>query len=175
MISDVKRYCCEDISLIENYDLAIADNTQTWHCHHRLEIDLNKTPKELKVLGLYYHRPASELKFMTPHDHNSLHKTGTQRPEELKRKHSELMKGEGNPMYGKSQSEESKRKNSEAHKNKKQSEETKRKRSEKMKGRKTWNTGKTGCYSEETLEKKRRAMLGKHRVYHEDGSYHYER
>ena len=31
MISKVvKRYCCEDISLIENYDKAVADNTQIW-------------------------------------------------------------------------------------------------------------------------------------------------
>ena len=30
-----KSYCKDDISLIENYDKAIADNTQVWHCHHR--------------------------------------------------------------------------------------------------------------------------------------------
>ena len=35
---NAKRFCNEDISLIENYDKAIVDNTQTWHCHHRAEI-----------------------------------------------------------------------------------------------------------------------------------------
>ena len=39
MISEnqVKKYCREDISLIENYDKAINDKTQTWDCHHRKE------------------------------------------------------------------------------------------------------------------------------------------
>ena len=30
-----RKFCCEDISLIENYALAVADTTQTWDCHHR--------------------------------------------------------------------------------------------------------------------------------------------
>lgn len=40
MISEnyVKRYCCEDISKIENYDKAIADTTQVWECHHKMEL-----------------------------------------------------------------------------------------------------------------------------------------
>ena len=33
----VKKYCCEDISLIENYIEAVSDDSQVWHCHHRLE------------------------------------------------------------------------------------------------------------------------------------------
>lgn len=32
----VKRYCCDYISLIENYNKAIEDNTQIWDCHHKL-------------------------------------------------------------------------------------------------------------------------------------------
>lgn len=28
---------CTTPNLIENYDKAIADKTQTWICHHRLE------------------------------------------------------------------------------------------------------------------------------------------
>lgn len=27
-----------EVNKIENYDLAIADTTQVWHCHHKLEI-----------------------------------------------------------------------------------------------------------------------------------------
>lgn len=29
---------CRRPELIENYDKAIADTTQTWDCHHRLEL-----------------------------------------------------------------------------------------------------------------------------------------
>lgn len=32
-----KIYCKEDISKIKNYDLAIADTTQIWDCHHMTE------------------------------------------------------------------------------------------------------------------------------------------
>ena len=35
---NAKQYCCEDITLIENYDKAIADETQVWDCHHRDEV-----------------------------------------------------------------------------------------------------------------------------------------
>ena len=73
---NVKQFCCEDISLIENYDKAISDDTQTWPCHHRLEITLEGifSPKELKEKGLYYHRPACELIFLTKKEHEDLHR-----------------------------------------------------------------------------------------------------
>lgn len=84
----LKRYCSEDISLIENYEKAINDKTQTWHCHHHLEIELSCSFNKLKELGLYYHRPASELIFLTKAEHSKLHKIGK-------------WAGENNPMYGK--------------------------------------------------------------------------
>ena len=31
-----RRYCCEDISLIENYAKAMASG-ELWECHHRIE------------------------------------------------------------------------------------------------------------------------------------------
>ena len=31
---NVKLFCCEDASNIENYDKAIADKENIWHCHH---------------------------------------------------------------------------------------------------------------------------------------------
>lgn len=72
--------CKEDLSLIENYDKAMADNTQTWDCHHRDEIKtlpsgitVVRTSKELKEMGRYYKCPANELIFLTEHEHNSLH------------------------------------------------------------------------------------------------------
>src|SRR5574344_1252507 len=76
-----QHYCCEEISQIENYELAKADNFVDWDIHHRLEthssdgerrlVDL--TADELKVLDMYYNRPASELIFMTHSEHRSLH------------------------------------------------------------------------------------------------------
>ena len=75
----VEKYCSDGISKIENYDKAINDKTQTWHCHHRLEIHDNGTTlsqEELKSNGMYYNRPASELIFLTRREHMILHRTG---------------------------------------------------------------------------------------------------
>lgn len=73
----IKYLCCEDPSLIENYDEAVADTERMWVCHHRLELDeeghrLN-TARELRKKGLYTYRPASELIFLTKEDHWKLH------------------------------------------------------------------------------------------------------
>ena len=87
-------YCCEDISLIENYDKAVSDTENIWHCHHRRETIENLTSYELIKLDLYYGRPASELVFLTQFDHMSLHNKGKQ-----------------SRMKGKHHTQESKRKN----------------------------------------------------------------
>lgn len=92
----LKRYCCGDISKIENYEKALEDNFVGWCCHHRLEthtsygekrlIDLSAT--ELKSLGMYYSRPAEELIFMKQYEHTHLHHIGKPKPKsELARKH----------------------------------------------------------------------------------------
>ena len=96
----VKQYCCEDISKIENYDKAIADKTQTWHCHHKAEILPcgNFSCEDLKKFGLYYNQPASELIFIRKTEHNSFHKKGIDH------------RGKKNPMYGKKHSQETKNK-----------------------------------------------------------------
>ena len=77
-ISIAKSYCREDLSLIENYNEAVNDLTQTWDCHHRLEIQNEKTVlrSDLIKQGLYYHRPAEELIFLTHSEHITLHKRG---------------------------------------------------------------------------------------------------
>ncbi len=76
MISkSVYDYCKDDISLIENYDKAINSN-ETYDCHHKLEIELNMSPNELKEKDLYFQRPASELIFLTKSEHISLHRRG---------------------------------------------------------------------------------------------------
>ena len=86
-----KSFCCEDISLIENYDKAIADTTQTWHCHHRGEVLPcgRFSVDDLKKFGLYYKRPASELIFLTPFAHLKLHKGGVHISEATKKAMSE--------------------------------------------------------------------------------------
>ena len=95
-VKGVKRFCCEDISTIENYELAVADTKRVWCCHHRLEYN-ESTGKftlsfVLKKRGLYYHRPASELIFMTLSDHRALHFKDP--------RIAEKMKGEKHPRHG---------------------------------------------------------------------------
>ena len=62
--------------------------------------------------------------------------SGMHHSEESKRKNSEAHKGENHPLYGKHRSEETKEKISESHKGKKNSEEHNRKICEAMKGKK---------------------------------------
>lgn len=73
-----KKFCCEDLSLIENYDKAISDTTQTWDCHHRGEVLLcgRFSVSDLKKFELYFNRPASELIFLTRSEHRRLHLKG---------------------------------------------------------------------------------------------------
>ena len=82
-----KSFCRDDISLIENYDKAIADDTQTWHCHHRRETIFSKS--DLIEIGEYYNRPACELIFLTPLEHIRLHHLGKHLSAETRKKMSE--------------------------------------------------------------------------------------
>jgi len=90
--------CCEDPSLIKNYELAINDDTQIWDCHHRLEIDEKKSAQQLKNENRYYNRPASELIFLTKSDHWTLHMLNLR--DETKILYSKRSSGENNPMHG---------------------------------------------------------------------------
>lgn len=118
-IKQAKAFCREDISLIENYDLAIADQTQYWDCHHRNGIQFSRD--ELKAMGLYWKRPASELIFLTRSEHSRLHAIGNQYTKGKHWKISNPRTGENHPMYGKHLTEE--------HKNK-------------LRGKTPWNKGK---------------------------------
>lgn len=93
-------YCSEDISKIENYDLAVNDKTQTWDCHHRLEIQgqFRNSPSLLNKCGLYYSVPAWQLIFLTKSEHVKLHGIG------------KPFCGEKNPMFGKHHSAETRKK-----------------------------------------------------------------
>lgn len=99
----VKRYCCEDISKIENYDKAVADTTQTWDCHHRMELTktgavVDSSRQDLIDWGIYYNRSADELIFLTHSEHQRLHTKGKgsfkgrSHSEETKRKITEKLK-----------------------------------------------------------------------------------
>lgn len=132
----VRRFCKEDISKIKNYDLAIADTTQTWDCHHMTETWWNCSKKELIENECYYNRKACELIFLTHAEHISLHHKGKKRKpftEETRRKMSEAHKGQLSWNIGKHHSDETRRKMSEAKKN--ITDETRRKMSEAAKRR----------------------------------------
>ena len=144
---------CKDYEKIENYEKAKKDDFKGWECHHRLEtytpegerriIDITK--KELIALGMYYHRPAEELIFLTIKEHHEYRK-GKRHTEEARRKMSEARKGKhlseehkkkiGEAQKGKKLSAETRRKLAESAKGKKMSEEARRKMSESAKGNK---------------------------------------
>ena len=147
-----ERYC-KDYEKIENYEKAKADDFVGWHCHHRLEThtsdgerrDVDISHRDLIALGMYYHRPSSELIFLTESEHSSFNK-GKKRSDETKKKISEAQKGKkrsdetrrkmkGNKnALGCKRSEETRRKISEAKKGKHLSEETRKKMGEAKKG-----------------------------------------
>ena len=145
------EYCRDDISKIENYDKAIADTTQTWHLHHRMEFTLDGefalTSEQLKMHDMYYHRPYYELIFLTPTEHMILHMKDKCLHEDTKQRISESLKGiKRGPM----------------------SEEHRRKLSESKKGKSAWNKGKRGIYSEETRRKMGEANKDKKGHHHSE-------
>ena len=122
----VFEYYCDDIESVENYEKAKADDFKGWEVHHRLEthnsdgerriVDISH--KELKALDMYWHRPSSELIFLTVSDHNTLHHKGKRLSDETKKKISKASKG-------KPKSEEHVKKVAEANKGKHRTEEQK--------------------------------------------------
>ena len=150
---------CRMPELIENYDKAVADNTQVWDCHHRLEthssdgekrfVDISRA--ELIALNMYYDRPAEELIFLKSAEHKSLHNKSKEKSKETRKKISETEKGRhlseewkrkiSEANRGKKLPEELKKRWSEAHKGKHLSEEHKRKLSEARKGTHWFNNG----------------------------------
>ena len=146
-----KAYCRDDISLIENYDKAVSDTTQMWHCHHRRETIYSA--KELIDISEYYNRPACELIFLTKSEHIRLHLLCKHHSEETRNKMSEAQKGKqlsedtrkkiAEARKGKHRSAETRKKMSEAQNGKQLSEDTRKKMSEAHKGNHWYNNGVT--------------------------------
>lgn len=113
----VKKFC-KDYTLIENYNEAVNDTTQTWICHHILGEILSK--QQLLEHDFYYNVPPCMLKFVTKSEHNSIHHLGKSHTEYTRKKMSASHKGL-------KQSEESRRKMSESRKGKKFTEEHRKK------------------------------------------------
>ena len=158
-INDVKRVC-EDYTNIENYEDAMADNSQVWELHHRRETNNLETGeiifggvkrKQLIAMGLYYHRPAEELIFLTRKEHNRIHgltrrgiKVGP-RSEECKKHISEALKG-------KIKSAEHCKNLSLAKMGVKLSDEARKNISEGHKGLTPWNKGKYGYKKKKSVK-----------------------
>lgn len=78
---DAQRYCCEDLSLIENYELAKNDpEPNKWCIHHRDEcrntpsgLISHRSVQDLIDNDRYFNCPAKELIFLTQSDHWKLH------------------------------------------------------------------------------------------------------
>ena len=102
----------------------------------------------------------SNLVYLTPSEHISIHHKGKHHSLETKKKMSEAKKGEKHPLYGKQLSEETKQKMSKSHKGKTSSEETKQKLSKSISGEKHPLYGKH--HSDETKRKMSEAKKGKH-------------
>lgn len=92
-----KKFCKGKLSEIENYDKAIADTENIWHCHHRDEIRLLpsgmvaiRTKEYLIENGRYYDCPPNELIYLKPSEHIALHRKYETNETHLKRKSRKL-------------------------------------------------------------------------------------
>jgi len=90
--AQARKYCYQDISLIKNYERAIADKTRTWDCHHRVETIMNCGAEELIAQGCYENRPAHDLIFLPHGEHSRLHKVGKKHSAKTRAKLSESIK-----------------------------------------------------------------------------------
>ena len=145
------KYYCKDYTKIENYGLAITDDSQTWDCHHRNERFYSKS--ELIDLGLYYDCPPCELIFLTVKEHKALfhrgqqgHKLSEEHKKALSeyhtvRKASDETKDKMKKSHAMTKGSELAKQHSERMKGHRCSEETRRKMSEAAKKRKRKTDG----------------------------------
>lgn len=110
----LKSYCCEPIENIDGYAEAVA-SPEKYELHH-LKEDEGYTKQQLIDMGQYYNQPASLLVFMPMLEHRKHH-------------------NKNNPMKGRKQSEETKKKISAANSGRKRSVEYKKMLSERYSGK----------------------------------------
>lgn len=165
--SNAHKYCRDDLSKIENYDKAIADTSQTWVIHHRLELTLDGefalSRDQLKMHDMYYNRPYYELIFLTTSEHSILHN-----------------KGENHPLYGKQRSESTCRKIANALTGKVRTEEHCRNISKSKKGCKAWNKGIPSKYrgvklNDDVKKNMSEAAKGRKLIVGDDGKKHWHK
>ena len=89
-IEKVSKFC-KDYTKIENYEEAVNDKSQVWVCHHILGEIL--TSEQLKDHDFYYDVPPCMLKFVTRAEHARLHRKGKSWTEDTRIKISEAKKG----------------------------------------------------------------------------------
>lgn len=89
-IKNARRYCREDYTKIRGFDEAV-NSTDKYDIHHLNELTF--TRDELIKMNMYYHRPASEIVWLSHSDHRKWHD-----------------RWNGNPMYGRIHSEEARKK-----------------------------------------------------------------
>ena len=134
----LEKYCCEDITKIQNYAAANTDTTQMWDCHHKLEMFY--TRQELKDMHRYHKVPSRELVIVTKKQHWWW-------PHKGRALGSEKMKGNKNGAghsawnKGLTMPEDFIEKNRKAHLGKCHTSATKAKVSKAMKNMSWWNNG----------------------------------
>ena len=113
----IQKVCVEPIENIENYHKAMNDSLNYYSCHHRLEVRniwgmiIHIGREELIGLGLYFHRPANELIFLTRSEHRTLHNSDPV----FRKKISKMKKGCVSNRKGCHVTEEQKKRMSEGH------------------------------------------------------------
>lgn len=137
-LRNVKDFCKDDYTKIENYDKAIADREHCWVCHHRLELTLDgefaNYPEDLKRFGMYYNRPYFELIFIPQGEHTTMHNKG--RSPAARANQKKKMTGKKMPPeVGKKISE------TKLSQHRKHTPEARAKMSKSQKGRPAWNKG----------------------------------
>jgi len=142
---------------IENFEREILiSEIETRKEINKLEIEYINSERE-NGHGEYNISRGGDGGWFLPGENNPLY--GKHQSEEHRKKISEANKGENNPRYGKHHTEDAKKKISEVHKGKHLPEETKRKISEALKGKNNPLYGKH--HSEETRKKISEANKGK--------------
>ena len=147
-IRSAKEFC-KDFEKIENYDKAIADTIQTWHCHHRLGEIVSTS--YLKSHNDYYNVSPNELIFLTASEHHKIHCKNMNNEW-----HQNLIKGINNQKSNSGRFQKGHKINL----GRKHSEERRKQNSESHKGQISWNKGKP--WSDKTKQKMSEAKKGKH-------------